>query len=81
MSDDKKQEQGSGGGCEMRVTGTYAKNRHMEYVCRVFDVSIESFAKAEYVNGIGEPVSVSDGDVLVPYGDGTWFALYQDKKG
>lgn len=64
----------------MKVTGTYTDDRTLEYVCRVFDVTVEPFTKPEYVNGIDEPVTVSDGDVLVPYGNGSWFALYQEKK-
>jgi len=62
------------------LEGTYADgcngpipDASLRYVCRVF-LSSDGF-----FDGVGNPVEVNDGDVLMLLGRGTWFALYQPR--
>ena len=60
----------------VKLTGTYADDsRVLKYVCRAF------YYDGVYFNGINEELEIKDGDALVPYGNGTWFALYQPSEG
>ena len=43
----------------------------LEYVCRAIPY------EGKFYNGIGEPLSIRDGDVLMMLGQGTWYALYR----
>jgi hypothetical protein len=61
-----------------QLEGTYAEDdEEFEYVCRVFWWGKGS--DIEWVNGSGEAVDVSHGDVLRMFGNGTWCALYRKK--
>ncbi|MEA3207677.1 MAG: hypothetical protein QOE70_734 [Chthoniobacter sp.] len=63
------------------LSGTYADlDVRLHYVCRVFrlaDRTASVCVGASYVDGVGKPVAVRDGDVLLVCGSGTWFALYR----
>lgn len=67
------------------LTGTYADecngalpDRVLKYACRCFIAAAKPNRKPIYIDGVGTVIEVSDGDALVPLGDGTWFALYTE---
>ena len=59
------------------LTGTYADDEQItkKFACRVF---LKDKNNLIFVNGVDEEVQVEDGDVLVQFGDASWFALYTD---
>lgn len=65
------------------LTGTYADECNgplpdvtLKYACRIHAACYGEDRHLEWVNSVGEKVSVMDGDALKVCGGGTWFAHY-----